>query len=231
MKLDILVFAAHPDDAELACAGTILKEIASGKKVGICDLTQGEMGTRGTPELRLKEAENAGKILGLSARENLNIGDCFFEINKENTMKLVEVIRKYQPDIVITNAIEDRHPDHAKGCEIAELGCFWAGIKAIDTGQTAVRPKKVYHYIQDRLLKPDFVVDITEHWDTKVESMKAFSSQFYDPKSKETNSYISSKEFWDFLDARGRELGHMIGAKYGEGFMCRNPIEVKELTN
>ena len=229
MKLDILVFAAHPDDAELACSGTILKEIANGKKVGICDLTQGEMGTRGTPELRLVEAQNSAKILGLSARENVNIGDCFFEVNKENTLKLVEVIRKYQPDIVITNAMEDRHPDHGKGCEIAELACFWAGLIKIETGQEAFRPSKVYHYIQDRMLKPDFVVDITEHWQTKLESIKAFSSQFYDPNSNEPESYISSKDFWDFLEARAKDFGHMIGVKYGEGFQSRNPIQVKEL--
>ena len=229
MKLDILVFAAHPDDAELACSGTILKEIANGKKVGICDLTQGEMGTRGTPELRLQEAAKSAKILGLSARENLNLEDCFFEVNKENTLKLVKVIRKYQPEIVITNALEDRHPDHGKGCEIAELACFWAGLRKIDTGQEAFRPKKVYHYIQDRMLKPDFVVDITEHWEGKLESIKAFSSQFYDPNSNEPNSYISSEDFWNFIDARAREFGHMIGVKYGEGFMSRNPIEVKRI--
>lgn len=229
MKLDILVFAAHPDDAELACSGTILKEIANGKKVGICDLSQGEMGTRGTPELRLVEAQNSAKILGLSARENVNIGDCFFEVNKENTLKLVEVIRKYQPDIVITNAMEDRHPDHGKGCEIAELACFWAGLIKIETGQEAFRPSKVYHYIQDRMLKPDFVVDITEHWQTKLESIKAFSSQFYDPNSNEPESYISSKDFWEFLEARAKDFGHMIGVKYGEGFQSRNPLQVKEL--
>lgn len=229
MKLDILVFAAHPDDAELACSGTILNEIASGKKVGICDLTQGEMGTRGNPELRLIEAQTSAKILGLSVRENLNIGDCFFEISKENTLRLVEVIRKYRPTIVITNAIEDRHPDHGKGCEIAELACFWSGLRKIETGQEPFRPTKVYHYIQDRMLKPDFIVDITKYWDSKLESIKAFSSQFYDPNSDEPESYISSKDFLNFLEARAREFGHMIGVKYGEGFQSRNPIEIKEL--
>ena len=229
MKLDILVFAAHPDDAELACSGTILREVASGKKVGICDLTQGELGTRGSREIRLKEAEKAAEILGLSVRENLNLGDCFFEVNKENTLKLVEVIRKYKPEIVITNALEDRHPDHGKGAEIAELACFWAGLKNINTNQEAFRPKKVYHYIQDRYLSPDFIVDISEHWDKKLESIKAFSTQFYDPNSKEEDSYISSKEFWDFLEARAREMGHKIGVEFAEGFQSRNPIEVREL--
>lgn len=229
MKLDILVFAAHPDDAELACSGTILKEVAAGKKVGICDLTQGEMGTRGTPELRLQESERSSKILGLSARENLDLGDCFFEVNKENTIKLVEIIRKYQPEIVITNALEDRHPDHGKGCEIAELACFWSGLHKIDTGQEAYRPEKVYHYIQDRMLEPDFVVDITDQWQGKLDSIKAFSSQFYDPNSSEPDSYISSKEFWHFIEARAMEFGHKIGVKYGEGFQTRNPLEIKSL--
>ena len=229
MKLDILVFAAHPDDAELACSGTILKEIKAGKKIGFCDLTQGELGTRGTPEIRLQEAQRAGEVLGLSVRENLNLGDCFFEVNKENTLKLVEVIRKYQPEIVIANAFEDRHPDHGKGSEIAELACFWAGLKAIKSEYIAYRPKKVYHYIQDRYLEPDFIVDITPYWETKLESIKAFSSQFYDPNSTEKDSYISSKEFWDFLEARAREMGHKIGVKYGEGFQTKNPLEVREL--
>ena len=229
LKLDILVFAAHPDDAELACSGTILKEIALGKKVGICDLTQGELGTRGSAELRLIEAGNSAKILGLSARENLNLGDCFFEINKSNTLKLVEVIRKYKPEVVITNAKEDRHPDHGKGCEIAELACFWAGLKNIETNQESYRPEKVYQYIQDRYLEPDFVIDVSDVWNTKIESIKAFSSQFFDPNSKETDSYISSKEFWDFIDARGREMGHKIGVKYGEGFQSVNPLELNTL--
>lgn len=229
MKLDILVFAAHPDDAELACSGTILKEIASGKKVGICDLTQGELGTRGTPEIRLQESAKSSEILGLAARENLNIGDCFFEVSKENTLKLVEVIRRYQPEVVITNAMEDRHPDHGRGCEIAELACFWAGLKMIDTGQPAFRPNNVYHYIQDRFLKPDFIVDISEHWETKLESIRAFSSQFYSPNSDEPESYISSKEFWDFVEARAREYGHMIGVKFGEGFQSRNPVKMNSI--
>lgn len=229
-RLDILVFAAHPDDAELACSGTILKEVAAGKKVGICDLTKGEMGTRGSAEIRMQEVQKSSKILGLSARENVNIGDIFFEINTENTLKLVEVIRKYRPEIVLTNAAEDRHPDHGKGCEIAVKACFWAGLTKIETGQAAHRPKKVYQYIQDRFLKPDFVVDITDHWQSKLESIKAFSSQFYNPGSDEPDTYISSKEFWEFLEARGREMGHFIGAKYGEGFQSINPLEVHLLS-
>lgn len=229
MKLDVLVFAAHPDDAELACSGTILKEVSKGKKVGICDLTQGEMGTRGTPELRLKEAQKSSQILGLAMRENLNLGDCFFEVNKENTLKLVEVIRKHQPEIVITNALEDRHPDHGRGCDLAELACFWSGLTKIKSEFAAYRPKKVYHYIQDRMLKPDFVVDITPFWNEKMESIKAFSSQFYNPNSNEPDSYISSEDFWHFIEARARDFGHMIGVKYGEGFQSRTPLELDNL--
>lgn len=229
MKLDILVFAAHPDDAELGCSGTILKEIANDKKVGICDLTQGEMGTRGSREIRLHESEIAKQILGLTIRENLNLGDCFFEINKQNTLKLVEVIRKFKPDVVITNAKTDRHPDHGKGFEIAELACFWSGLQKIETKFEAWRPNKVYNYIQDQYIEPDFVIDITPYFETKMDSIKAFSSQFYNPNSDEKESYISSKEFLKFIDARAREFGHKIGCKYGEGFTSSKAIELKNI--
>lgn len=226
MKLDILVMAAHPDDAELSCAGTILKHIAAGKKVGIVDFTRGELGTRGTPEIRLQESADATKILGLHARENLGIRDGFFRNDEETQLKLIEVIRKYQPDIVLANALEDRHPDHGKGAQLAIDACFLSGLRQIKTGDLpAWRPTQVYHYIQDRYLEPDFVVDISAHWDQKEAAIRAFKSQFFDPNSVEPASYISSPEFLNFIQARAMEMGHKIGVKYGEGFQSQKTLE------
>jgi bacillithiol biosynthesis deacetylase BshB1 len=226
MKLDILVMAAHPDDAELSCAGTIIKHIASGKKVGIVDFTRGELGTRGTPEIRLQESADATKILGLHARENLGIRDGFFRNDEETQLKLIEVIRKYQPEIVLANALEDRHPDHGKGAQLAIDACFLSGLRQIKTGDLpAWRPTQVYHYIQDRYLEPDFVVDISAHWDQKEAAIRAFKSQFFDPNSAEPASYISSPDFLNFIQARAMEMGHKIGVKYGEGFQSQKTLE------
>jgi bacillithiol biosynthesis deacetylase BshB1 len=230
MKLDILVMAAHPDDAELSCAGTILKHIAAGKKVGIVDFTRGELGTRGTPEIRLEESADATKILGLQARENLGIRDGFFRNDEETQLKLIEVIRKYQPDIVLANALEDRHPDHGKGAQLAIDACFLSGLRQIKTGDLpAWRPAQVYHYIQDRYLEPDFVVDISSQWDQKEAAIRAFKSQFFDPNSAEPASYISSPDFLHFIQARAMEMGHKIGVKYGEGFQSQKTLEKKIL--
>jgi bacillithiol biosynthesis deacetylase BshB1 len=230
MKLDILVMAAHPDDAELSCSGTILKHIAAGKKVGIVDFTRGELGTRGTPEIRLQESTDATKILGLHARENLGIRDGFFRNDEQTQIKLIEVIRKYQPDIVLANALQDRHPDHGKGAQLAIDACFISGLRQIKTGNlSAWRPAQLYHYIQDRYLEPDFVVDISAYWDQKEAAIRAFKSQFYDPSSTEPASYISSPDFLNFIQARAMEMGHKIGVKYGEGFQKQGPLEVKSL--
>ncbi len=234
MKLDILVMAAHPDDAELSCAGTILSFIQQGKKVGIVDFTRGELGTRGTPEIRLAESAEATKILGLHTRENLEIRDGFFQNDEESQLKLIQVIRKYQPDVVLANALEDRHPDHGKGAKLAIDACFLAGLRQIKTKlngqeQTAWRPRNVYHYIQDRYLEPDFVFDITPFWDQKEAAIRAFKSQFFDPNSKEPASYISSPEFLNFIKARAMEMGHKIGVVYGEGFQTQKTIQLKEL--
>ena len=228
MKLDILVMAAHPDDAELSCSGTILKHIAAGKKVGIVDFTRGELGTRGTPEIRLQESADATKILGLHARENLGIRDGFFRNDEETQLKLIEVIRKYQPEVVLANALEDRHPDHGKGAQLAIDACFLSGLRQIKTGDLPTwRPTQLYHYIQDRYLEPDFVVDISAHWDQKESAIRAFKSQFFDPSSTEPASYISSPDFLHFIQARAMEMGHKIGVKYGEGFQSQGPMEVK----
>ena len=233
-KLDVLVFAAHPDDAELGCSGTIAAQIAQGNKVGIVDFTQGEMGTRGTPELRLQEAEDAAKILGLAARENMGFQDVFFKDDEEHQLKLIQVIRKYQPEIVLANAINDRHPDHGKGSSLASKACFMSGLTKIETFQDGVmqppwRPKFVYHYIQNNYIEPDFIVDISDFWEIKIKSIAAFGSQFYNPKSQEPASFISSPEFLPFIESRARELGHRINTKYGEGFTVERFIGVSNL--
>ncbi len=225
MKLDILVMAAHPDDAELAVAGTISDAIAKGKKVGIVDFTRGELGTRGTPEIRLAESAEASKILGIQIRENLELADGFFQNDRESQLKLIEVIRKYQPDVVLANALEDRHPDHGKGAALAIDACFLSGLRKIETNFPAWRPKHIYHYIQDRYLEPDFVIDISAHWEKKEAAILAFKSQFFDPNSTEPASYISSPEFLHFIQARAQEMGHKIGVKYGEGFQSQSTIQ------
>lgn len=234
MKLDILVFAAHPDDAELGCSGTIASHIAKGHKVGVVDFTRGEMGTRGTPELRLKEADASGKILKLSARENLGFQDIYFQNDEVHQLKLIEMIRKYKPEIVLANAISDRHPDHGKGSNLASTACFMSGLRKIETNldgeqQEAWRPKFVYHYIQNNYLEPDFVVDITPFWQTKIDSILAYQSQFYDPKSDEPVSFISDPEFLPFIEARAREFGHKILVKYGEGFTVERMVGTNNL--
>lgn len=235
MKLDILVMAAHPDDAEMSCAGTMAIAIEKGRKVGIVDFTRGELGTRGTPEIRAAEAKAASEILSISVRENLDFRDGFFKNDEEHQMKLIRTIRRYQPDIVLANAVEDRHPDHGKGAAIAVDACFLSGLRMIrtfendGTEQPAWRPKFLYHYIQDRYVKPDLVVDITKYWDLKEASIRAYKSQFYNPNSDEPESYLTSPEFLDFLKARSQEMGHSIGARYGEGFTKTKMLGVKDL--
>lgn len=234
MKLDILAFAAHPDDIELACSGTLIRQIKNGDTVGIVDLTEGELGSRGSRELRYKEAEKASNIMGISVRENLNLGDGFFEINDHSLLRVIETIRKYKPDIILCNAVKDRHPDHGRGSELVKRAAFLSGLIKIETSLDGIsqekwRPKRVFHYIQDEYIEPDFVIDITDEMDSKMDSILAYSSQFYNPKSKEPKTPISSKEFMNFLEGRAGQFGRSIGAKYGEGFTSSTPIEVKEL--
>ena len=235
MKLDLLAFAAHPDDAELSCMGTLLKHIAAGQKAGIVDLTRGELGTRGTPETRAEEAAEATRIAGLHARENLGLADGFFQIDQPSLLKIVAAIRKYQPESVLANAVHDRHPDHGRGAKIVSEACFLAGLAQVKTQaengekQTAWRPKQVYHYIQDRYITPDLIVDITAQWETKQAPIRAFRSHFFDPNSNEPDTYISSPEFMQFLEARAQEMGHAIGVKYGEGFTKERHLGVNLL--
>jgi bacillithiol biosynthesis deacetylase BshB1 len=235
MKLDILVLPVHPDDAELGCAGTILKHIATGKKVGIADLTRGELGTRGSAELREQEAASSARILGLKVRENVGLPDGFFQNTPEYQLKVIEVIRKYQPEIIITNAYHDRHPDHGRANELVEASAFLAGLRKIETTfngqpQEAWRPNLVLHFIQDNYIHPDIVVDVTDYWDKKVESINAFGSQFFNPNHKgEPQTYISSPDFIQIVEGRAREFGKSIRVKYAEGFTSRKILGVDDL--
>jgi bacillithiol biosynthesis deacetylase BshB1 len=235
MKLDILAIAAHPDDVELSCSGTLLRHIDQGYSVGLVDLTQGELGTRGSAELRRREAEEARKLMGAEVRVNLEMPDGFFTHSRENLVKLAAVIRSYRPTIVLANALEDRHPDHGKGAKLISDACFIAGLRKVETldeagnPQDRWRPKAIYHFIQDYNLEPDLVVDISPYIERKMELVMAFKSQFYDPDSPEPSSPISSKEFLDFLQAKARVYGRPAGVEFGEGFQVQRVIGVNNL--
>lgn len=236
MKLDILAFGAHPDDVELGCGATLAKEVANGKKIGIIDLTRGELGTRGTAEIRDKEAADAAKALGILVRENMEFADGFFVNDQQHQLEIIKMIRKYQPDIVLCNAIDDRHIDHAKGSKLVSDACFLSGLLKIDTKeeggenwQEPWRPKLVYHYIQWKSIVPDFVVDVTGFIEKKSEAIQAYASQFYDPDSKEPATPISSKNFIDSIHYRAQDLGRLIGTEYAEGFTVERPIAVRNL--
>ncbi|GGX15127.1 bacillithiol biosynthesis deacetylase BshB1 [Aquimarina muelleri] len=236
MKLDILAIGAHPDDVELSCSGTIAKEIENGKNVGILDLTRGELGTRGTPEIRDQEAKNASKILGVSTRINLGFKDGFFTNDKDHQLEIIKILRKHRPEIVLCNAITDRHIDHGKGSKLASDSCFLSGLQKIETSidgitQEPWRPKNVYHYIQWKNIEPDFVVDISNHIDKKIESVKAYASQFYDAESKEPTTPISSKNFLESIKYRAADLGRIIGVQYAEGFTVERYLAVDSIFN
>ena len=236
MKLDILAFGAHPDDVELSCGATIAKEISLGKKVGIVDLTRGELGTRGTAEIRDTESANAAKILGVSVRENLGFRDGFFLNDEAHQLDIIKMIRKYKPEIVLCNAVDDRHIDHGKGSKLVSDACFLSGLIKIETSlegqsQEAWRPKQVYHYIQWKNLIPDFVVDVTGFMDIKVESLMAYKSQFYDPDSAEPVTPIATKNFRDSILYRAADLGRLINTEYAEGFIAERYVAVNSLSD
>ena len=229
MFIDIVAIAAHPDDAELSCGGTLLAAKAQGKATAIIDLTRGELGTRGTPAIRQAEAEEAAKVLQLDTRLNLNLPDGHLQNSPEQRLAVVKAIRALKPRVVLCNAITDRHPDHGTAADLVEDACFLAGLKNIiteidGTQQEWHRPQIVLHYIQDRFLKPDLVIDITPYMDARMRAVKAFKSQFFDPESNEPATYISSPEFFESVTSRSREMGRMIGVRYGEGYTCRRPI-------
>lgn len=234
MKLDILAIGSHPDDVELGCSGTIAKEVHRGKKVGIIDLSRGELGTRGTALTREKEAQDAAKILGIAVRENLEFADGFFENDKQHQLEVIKIIRKYQPDIVLCNAIDDRHIDHARGSQLVSDACFLSGLMKIETelegkNQEHWRPKQVYHFIQWKHIEPDFVVDITGFMATKMKAVLAYKTQFYDANSKLPETPISSKNFTDSVDYRARDLGRIIGVEHAEGFTAERYVGVDSL--
>lgn len=234
MKLDILVLAVHPDDAELGCSGTILKHIAMGKKVGIVDFTRGELGTRGSAEIRDEEAAESARILGLHVRENLRLRDGFFANDEKHQLEVIKMIRKYQPEIVLTNALHDRHPDHGRAGDLANDACFLSGLPRISTQldgeeQQAWRPRLIFQYIQDRYIKPDIIIDITPYIETKNAAIKAFKTQFFSPGVDGPDTYISSPDFFESVIARSREFGKSIGTTYAEGFTCRKLLGVNSL--
>lgn len=236
MKLDILAFGAHPDDVELGCSGTIAKEVSLGKKVGIIDLTRGELGTRGSVEIRNSESAKASEILGVSVRENLDMRDGFFINDEAHQLKIIQMLRKYRPEIVLCNAIADRHIDHGKGSKLVSDACFLSGLVKIETElngekQQVWRPKVVYHYIQWQNIEPDFVVDISGFLDKKMESVLAYGSQFYDPNSNEPVTPIASKNFLDSVKYRAEDFGRLVGVEYAEGFTTERYLAVNSLAD
>jgi len=235
MKLDILAFAAHPDDVELSCAATLHKAVKSGKKAGVVDFTRGELGTRGTPETRMEEAKAAAQILGLSVRENLGFRDGFFKVDEEHQKEVIRMIRRYQPEIVLANAMDDRHSDHGRASFLTKESCFLSGLAKVETFdhgemQEPWRPKVVYHYIQSIPLEPDFIVDVSEEWEVKMNAVKAFKTQFFDPDSAEPQTYISNPRFMEMINSRGIHYGHEIGVQFGEGFTVERKLGVDDIT-
>lgn len=235
MKLDVLAIGVHPDDVELGCSGTLIKEVKRGKKAGVIDLTQGELGTRGTIETRFNEAQEAARIMGVGVRENLKMRDGFFQNDEAHQLQLIQALRKYQPEIVIGNILEDRHPDHGRAGQLIYDACFLSGLKQIKTtdeqgrSQERWRPKQLLHYLQDRFYEPDVIVDITEVWEQRLESIKAFKTQFHNPEIAEEETYISSPAFLESIIARARLLGKRIGVQFAEGFVSKKNIGIDNL--
>jgi bacillithiol biosynthesis deacetylase BshB1 len=231
MKLDILAFGVHPDDVELGCSGTLLAALAEGKKAGIIDLTRGELGTRGTVETRKEEAMKAAAILGVQVRENLGMADGFFQNDETNLRKVITVLRKYRPEIILANAFEDRHPDHGRSAKLVADAAFLSGLRKIETTdngqlQDIWKPSYVFHYIQDRFIQPSFVVDISAYMDQKMESVLAYSTQFFNPNLNEPQTYISSSQFLETVKARALMMGKRIGVAYAEGFYTEKTVGV-----
>ena len=228
-SVDLLCITAHPDDVELCAGGTVAKHVDSGRTVGIVDLTRGELGTRGNAEIRSREAEQARQLLGAAFRYQLDLPDGFFDVDDNSLLRVVRVIREHRPSIIITNALWDRHPDHGQGAALVKKAAFLSGLIKVDTDQEAWRPELLLHGIQDRQMPASLVIDITDHFDRKMEAIMAFGSQFYDPDSDEPESPISSKQFMELIRGRAMEFGRSIGADYGEGFVVERPIGVNDL--
>ena len=235
MTLDLLAINAHPDDAELSCSGLLIKSARQGKAVGICDLTQGELGTRGTIETRYTEAAAASQIMGTHYRNNLKLRDGFFQINEETTLKVIAEIRATRPTIVLTNAIDDRHPDHGRAAQLVKDACFLSGLAQIKTfdsdqnPQEAWRPKHLFHYIQDRWLTPTFIIDITAEMEIKLQAIQAYETQFYTPNFTGPKTYISTPYFLEGIVARASAHGKLINVQYGEGYISANPPGIADV--
>ena len=232
MKLDILAFGAHPDDVEFSAGGTVCKAIAEGKKVGIVDLTRGELGTRGSAETRDQESTQAAKTMRLHIRENLGFQDGFFKNDKTHQIEIIKMIRKYQPDLILTNSDDGRHPDHARGEELVRHAAFLSGLAKIETGQERWRAKRIFQYLHAQNVEPSFIVDIEGFYDQKLQAIKDYKSQFYDPNNKEElETVLTDPSFWDFVENRAKEFGRCIGSTYGEGFIASHPLKVSTLTD
>lgn len=234
MKLDILAFGAHPDDVEISASGTLARQVEMGYQCGIVDLTQGEMGTRGTAEIRLQEAQNAAAVLGVAVRHNLGMADGHFTNDYHHQLEVVQMIRAYRPETIIMNAPHDRHPDHGRGAELVKTAAFLAGLRRIETTwqgvkQQAHRPQMMVQYIQFQDIKPDFIVDISGYIEKKINAIKAYRSQFYDPQSNEPETVISSQGFLDSIRYRSKNMGRLIGTDYGEGFIAAQDMGVNDL--
>lgn len=233
-SVDLLIVMAHPDDAELCCSGTILSCIDNGLSVGMIDLTRGELGTRGSAKIRIQEAKNAAKVLGVKFRYNLELRDGFISDDEESILKVVKIIREFKPKIIITNSKTDRHPDHESAAILVKKACFLSGLLKINTKkdnivQESWRPKSLFYSIQNNYVEPHFIIDVSKYFETKIDAINCFKSQFYDPKSKESDSFISTKEFMDFIKSRSIEMGHSIGVKHGEGFTSENKLKLNSL--
>ncbi|HKP32690.1 MAG TPA: bacillithiol biosynthesis deacetylase BshB1 [Chitinophagaceae bacterium] len=240
MKLDILAIGAHPDDVELGCSGTILMEIRNGKKVGILDLTQGELGTRGTIETRYEEAKTAAGLMGVEVRENLKIKDGFFQNDEQHQVLLIRSIRKFRPEIVLANAPEDRHPDHGRAAKLIADSCFLSGLRKVETkdedgnAQQEWRPKHVFHFIQDRYIEPNFVIDITDVFEQRMKAVASYTTQFYNGNADddgEPQSYISTPDFLESIISRARMMGKKIGVKFGEGYITEKTIGFRDFSS
>jgi bacillithiol biosynthesis deacetylase BshB1 len=227
--VDILFFGAHPDDVELSCGGTVAKVVKDGLRAGMVDLTRGEMGTRGTPQTRKREAANAAKALGAAFRQQLDFGDGNLQTGREQELEIIGLLRRWRPKLVVAPYPDERHPDHARTGRVVTDASFYSGLKALETGLPAFRPQTVLYYLQNYMLAPSFVVDVTNAWKTKMRAVAAFKSQFYDPKSKEPKTFISDPKFLDMIDARGKHFGALIGATYGEAFVTKQPPRVDDL--
>jgi bacillithiol biosynthesis deacetylase BshB1 len=229
MTVDYLFFAAHPDDIELSCGGTIIKFAKAGHAVGIIDLTRGEMGTRGTPATRKREARNAAKIMGAAFREQLDFGDGGLRTGRGEEMQIIEVVRRHRPSIIFAPWPDERHPDHARAGRVITEASFYAGLRALETGLAAHRPQAVAYYLQNYMIPPSFVVDVTPAWKTKMRAVAAFKSQFHNPKSKEPQTFISSMKFLDMIEARGHHFGALIGVDYGEAYVTKQPPKIDDV--